>query len=76
MGLYLTTPPRMGASPRGLNLGQQTFNTMTDDIRTRIVDFVNALRDHPSLLGWFLFDEPRNAEYVRTSWEIALTSRV
>ncbi len=62
--------PHMSATTAGLKVGEKTYLTLTEDVRTHIIDFVNALKDHPALLGWFLFDEPRNAEYARTLKEI------
>ena len=62
--------PRMGSTPKGLRVDGAIHAGLDDELRGRIASFVASVKDHPALLGWFLFDEPRDAAYKQTLREI------
>ncbi len=41
----------------------KTTKKLTPEIREKMVEMVNAVKDHPALLGWYLYDEPRGADF-------------
>ena len=43
---------------------------MTDEEKARMIDMVKALRAHPAILGWYLCDEPRGAQFHRQLEEV------
>lgn len=62
----------MGVSPKGLTMGGQLNVALSQEHKQKIIDFVNSIKDHPALLGWYLFDEPRDDKFLNTLHEINL----
>ena len=62
----------MDVSPRGFKIGEQLSASLSQEQKQTIIDFVNSIKDHPALLGWYLFDEPRDDKYLNTLHEINL----
>ena len=54
-GAYVTFSPY---SPAFMNRGEDMKRPLNDQERAALVARVNALKDHPALLAWYMADEP------------------
>ena len=54
-GAYVTFSP---FSPGFMNRGDDAKRPLSDDERKALIARVNALKDHPGLLAWYMADEP------------------
>lgn len=63
LGLMVTFYPFYKMKPGFFGLGSENSSVLPPEGRERIAELVNAVIDHPAFFGWFLYDEPRGAEW-------------
>lgn len=64
-GIKIAFYPMAGISGGfwGFKINNKTSTTLPRDREEKMLELVAAVKDHPAFLGWYLYDEPRGAEY-------------
>ena len=63
LGLMVTFYPFYKMKPGFFGFGPENSSVLPQEGRERIAELVNAVIDHPAFFGWYLYDEPRGAEW-------------